>query len=176
MRQIGHIMSQKETLLITFELNGERVEILAAAHDTLLEVLRYHLRLTGTRQGCDKGDCGACTVLLDGKPVLSCLTLAAEAAGRNITTIEGFSRKGDHLHPIVDALDEAGGSQCGFCSPGIILAAAPLVESGREITREQAAEAISGNLCRCTGYTKIIDAIIAANRIWLATQKQETTP
>ncbi len=166
-------MSAKHSRPISFEINGETVEILAAAHDTLLEVIRYHLRLTGTRQGCDKGDCGACTVLLEGKPVLSCLTLAAEAEGSKVITIEGFSRRGEHLHPIVDALDEAGGSQCGFCSPGIILAAAPVVESGEPITRKQAAEAISGNLCRCTGYTKIIDAIIAANKAWLATHSQE---
>lgn len=147
---------------IDFVLNGDPVHVAAPSHWTLLEVIRYQLQLTGTKQGCDKGDCGACTVLMDGQPVLSCLTLAALADGSEVTTVEGLGVGGEP-HPLQDAMDECGGSQCGFCSPGIMMSAMSLLKQHRPITRREAAEAISGNLCRCTGYTKILDAIVAAN-------------
>ena len=152
---------------VDFILNGDPVHVSVPAHWTLLEVLRYQLYLTGTKQGCDKGDCGACTVLLDGEPVLSCLTLAATLDGNHVTTVEGLGIGGEP-HPLQDAMDITGGSQCGFCNPGIMLSAVPLLEERRPITREEAARAISGNLCRCTGYRKILDAILLANQKRLA--------
>ena len=157
---------KKEYHQLNFTVNGEPVTLSAPSHWTILEVLRYTLNLTGSKQGCDKGDCGACTILVDGQPVLGCITLAAYVDGRDIHTVEGLG-VGSAVHPIQDAMDACGGSQCGFCNPGIMMSAMALLAEKRKITRREAAEAISGNLCRCTGYTKIIDAIVLANEMML---------
>lgn len=144
-------------------VNGRAVEVAVAPHRTLLEVLRYDLDLIGTKQGCDKGDCGACTVQLDGAPVLSCLTLALSAEGREVRTVEGLS--GRELHPLVEAFHRFDAAQCGFCTPGILMSAEHLVRTqAGPLTREAIAEGLSGNLCRCTGYTKILDAVEDASR------------
>jgi len=160
---------------VDYLLNGDPVHASVPAHWTLLEVLRYHFNLTGTKQGCDKGDCGACTVLVNGEPILSCLTLAAEVSGGDILTVEGLGIGGEP-HPLQDAMDRCGGSQCGFCSPGIMLSALPLLQQKRALTREEVAHAISGNLCRCTGYTKIFDAILEANRRLLTEDSGNGSP
>lgn len=150
------------SLLLRLTVNGEAVEVAAPAHYTLLEVLRYKLDLIGTKQGCDKGDCGACTVQLDGRPALSCITLAAQANGRDVRTVEGMTQPG--LHPLHDCFDHHVAAQCGFCTPGILMAAeAYLSKLGRACTREEAADALASNLCRCTGYTKILDAVVEAS-------------
>lgn len=146
------------------EVNGDRIEAQAPDHWTLLEVLRYRLGLTGSKQGCDKGDCGACTVLVDGKPVLACLTLAGAVQGRAITTIEGLlpahrRAGGSGADPIQEAFDRCGALQCGFCQPGMMLSARALLNRCPQPTREQIREALSGNLCRCTGYTQIFEAV-----------------
>ena len=151
-----------ERHLVSFRVNGAPFELVVRAQETLLEVLRYRLRLTGTKQGCDEGDCGACTVQLDGEPVLACLTLAAQLDGREVRTVEGLA--GREPHPLQDALDRHDAAQCGFCTPGVLMSAEHLLrEAGRPVTREEAAQAIAGNLCRCTGYTKILDAIVDAS-------------
>ncbi|MCC6872780.1 MAG: (2Fe-2S)-binding protein [Sandaracinaceae bacterium] len=151
-----------ERHLVSFRVNGAPFELVVRAQETLLEVLRYRLRLTGTKQGCDEGDCGACTVQLDGEPVLACLTLAAQLDGREVRTVEGLA--GRAPHPLQDALDRHDAAQCGFCTPGVLMSAEHLLrEAGRPVTREEAAQAIAGNLCRCTGYTKILDAIVDAS-------------
>ncbi|MFI5300907.1 MAG: (2Fe-2S)-binding protein [Polyangiales bacterium] len=160
------------TELCTLRVNGERVSVAVPAHWTLLELLRYALGLTGTKQGCDKGDCGACTVLLDGEAVLSCLVLALEARDRDVRTVEGLGL-GGRPHPLQDAFDKHGAAQCGFCTPGMLMSSAALLErlatQGRtEVTREVVAEALSGNLCRCTGYVKILDAVVDAAPLVLA--------
>jgi aerobic-type carbon monoxide dehydrogenase small subunit (CoxS/CutS family) len=143
-------------------VNGEEVEVAAPPHHTLLEVLRYKLDLIGSKQGCDKGDCGACTVQVDGVAKLSCLTLAVQAQGREVRTVEGMTAP--HLHPLQDCMDTSVAAQCGFCTPGILMAAeAYLTRVGRAVTRDEVAEALAGNLCRCTGYTKIVDAIVEAS-------------
>ena len=148
--------------LLCMKVNGEPVEVAAPAHYTLLEVLRYKLDLIGSKQGCDKGDCGACTVQVDGVSRLSCLTLAVQANGREVRTVEGMTAA--HLHPLQDCMDRAVGAQCGFCTPGILMAAEAYLEQvKREVSRDEVAEALAGNLCRCTGYTKIIDAIVDAS-------------
>ena len=146
--------------LLRFTLDDEPVAVAAEAHRTLCEVLRYRLDRIGTKQGCDQGDCGACTVQLDGAPVPSCLVLAAQVEGRSVRTCEGLPAS----HPLIDELDRAIGAQCGFCTPGILMTAeAFLRQAGREVTREEAAAALAGNLCRCTGYVKILDAIVEAS-------------
>ena len=139
-------------------VNGDDYEVAVAPHWTLLEALRYELRLTGSKQGCDKGDCGACTVLLDGQPVLACLTLAMAARGRRVTTIEGLAKK-DRMDPVQDAFDESGALQCGFCQSGMMLSARALLDERPDPTEEEVRLALSGNLCRCTGYTKIFSAV-----------------
>ncbi len=144
--------------LIELVVNEESHEVAVKPNDTLLEVLRENLRLVGTKEGCSSGECGACTVLLEGQPVLSCLILAVEVAGRAITTIEGLSR-GDELHPLQEAFVQHGAVQCGFCTPGMILTAAELMDREEKPDRSEIKQALSGNLCRCTGYTKIIEAI-----------------
>lgn len=149
-----------EKQLTRLRINGEDHELQISANETLLEVLREHLSLTGSKEGCQDGSCGACTVLLNGKPVRSCLILAVEAEGKDILTIEGLAR-GEELHPIQEAFIKHGGVQCGFCTPGMILTAKALIDSNPEPTETEIKEAISGNLCRCTGYTKIVESIIA---------------
>lgn len=150
-----------EKQIIRIRINGEEHELEISANETLLEVLRERLSLTGAKEGCQDGSCGACTILLDGKPARACLILAVEAEGKDILTIEGLSR-GNELHPIQEAFINHGGIQCGFCTPGMILTAKALIDSNPEPTEAEVKEAISGNLCRCTGYTKIIESIIAA--------------
>ena len=143
---------------ITFQLNGATTEVLVAPNQTLVGMLREDLGLTGTKYGCGEGDCGACTVLLDDQPVNSCLVLAAQVDGRKVTTIEGLA-DGDKLHPLQNAFIEKGAIQCGFCTPGMILSAKALLDNNPDPTELDIRTAISGNLCRCTGYQKIVEAI-----------------
>jgi aerobic-type carbon monoxide dehydrogenase small subunit (CoxS/CutS family) len=151
--------------LTHFIVNDDRRELGVPSHWTLLEALRYGLGMTGSKQGCDKGDCGACTVLLDGEPTLSCITPALEAEGRAVTTVEGLATA-DGAHPLQTAFDECGAAQCGFCTPGILMSAAALLDRTTSPTRDQVKEALAGNLCRCTGYTKIFEAVeLAASRM-----------
>ena len=146
-------------------VNGDRRQVGIPAHWTLLEALRYALGLTGSKQGCDKGDCGACTVLLDGQPTLSCITPALEAEGRAVVTVEGIA-SAEGPHPLQRAFGECGAAQCGFCTPGILMSATALLERNTAPSRDEVKEALSGNLCRCTGYTKILDAVeLAAKRM-----------
>jgi len=147
-------MRQKIRLIV----NEQEYELLVGPNETLLDVLRDGLGLTGTKRGCDSGECGACTVLLDGIPILSCMTLACEVEGKKIRTIEGIA-KGGELHPVQEAFVECGAIQCGFCTPGMVLSAVALLKSNPTPTTDEIKKAISGNLCRCTGYIKIIEAI-----------------
>jgi carbon-monoxide dehydrogenase small subunit len=147
--------------MTTFLVNGRHYEVAIEPHMLLIEVLRDELVLTGTKQSCGIGNCGACTVLIDGKPVLSCLTLALTVEGKHITTIEGLAQ-GTALHPIQKAFIEHGAIQCGFCTPGMILSAKALLDGNPDPDEEEVRQALSGNLCRCTGYVKIIDAVLAA--------------
>ena len=142
------------------QINGERRTVDADIRDTLLDVLRDRLGLTGAKRGCDMGECGACTVLVDGKPVNACLMLAASAEGRSILTIEGLA--GDPLHPLQHALVDHGAVQCGYCAPGMVLTAKAFLDRTPSPTTREVRRAISGNLCRCTGYQKIVDAILNA--------------
>ncbi len=155
------MLGRPDKSLLKLEVNGDPYEVAAEPRATLLEVLRYELKLTGSKQGCDKGDCGACTVLIDGRPKLACITLAAEASGRKVTTIEGLAH-GGQVHKVQDAFDVCGALQCGFCQSGMMLSAAALLERCPRPTREQIKEALSGNLCRCTGYTQILNAVEVA--------------
>jgi len=145
-------------VLLTLRVNGERHTVAAEPHHTLLEVLREELQLTGTKHGCELGECGACTVLADGVPILSCLTLPLQLMGVEITTVEGLASAGT-LHPLQTAFAQEGAAQCGYCTPGMLLAAKALLEVNPTPTRDEIAHAISGNLCRCTGYTAIYEAI-----------------
>ena len=147
---------------LKFELNGNPVSLFVLPDELLLNALRDRLGLTGTKQGCEIGECGACTVLLDGKPVCSCLILAASVNGRRVLTIEGLKGADGKLHPVQEAFIESGAIQCGFCTPGMILSVKALVDGNPNPTREDVVTAIAGNLCRCTGYTKIIDAAFMA--------------
>ena len=149
--------------LITLHVNGERHELAVFPHHTLLEVLREDMGLTGNKHGCELGECGACTVLIDGLPVLSCLTLPLEVQESEITTIEGLEQNGK-LHPLQETFAESGAAQCGYCTPGILLAGVALLRENPRPTREQIKEALAGNLCRCTGYTKIYEAVEAATQ------------
>jgi carbon-monoxide dehydrogenase small subunit len=150
---------------VTLSVNGESREALVPVHKTLLEVLREDLGLTGTKHGCELGECGTCTVLVDGDPVLSCLALAVETEGSRITTVEGMA-EGGRLHPLQQAFAELGAAQCGYCTPGILLTATALLAERPSPTRQEVKEALAGNLCRCTGYTKILDAVeLAALRM-----------
>jgi len=148
--------------VIKLHVNGEEFEVLTETHKMLLDVLREDLGLTGTKRGCDLGTCGACTVLIEGKPYLSCLTLAADVQGKKILTIEGLSQKGE-LHPLQNAFVEKGAIQCGFCTPGMILTAKAFLDEQPHPSEGELKKAISGNLCRCTGYVKIMEAILSVS-------------
>jgi carbon-monoxide dehydrogenase small subunit len=148
---------------MTLTVNGTPYEVAIEPRQSLLQLLREELHLTGTKEGCSEGECGACTVLLDGKTVDSCLIFALEVQGREVMTIEGLAR-GDQLHPVQKAFAEYGAVQCGFCTPGMILAAKALLDSHPHPTELEIRQGISGNLCRCTGYVKIVEAIQAAAR------------
>lgn len=146
-------------------LNGEPAEVAFAPHKTLLEVLREDLGLTGTKHGCELGECGTCTVLVDGKSILSCLMLGLDAEDREVITIEGMAENG-RLHPLQDTFADLGAAQCGYCSPGFLLAAKELIDKSPNPSRSEIKEALSGNLCRCTGYIKIYEAVeLAAARM-----------
>lgn len=152
-------------VLLHLRVNGESVEVAAPVHKTLLEVLREELRLTGTKHGCELGECGTCTVLVDGQPVLSCLALPVELEGRDIVTVEGMTSEG-MAHPLQTAFAETGAAQCGYCTPGILLAAKSLLDRNPTPSRRDIEEALAGNLCRCTGYIQILQAVeLAADRL-----------
>lgn len=150
---------------IILHVNGEKHQLLVPVHQTLLTVLRDSLGLTGAKRGCDRGECGACTILLDGDPVLSCLILAVEADGAQIETIEGLAG-GDSIHPLQEAFINFGAVQCGFCTPGMILAAKALLEKNLKPSENDIRKGLSGNLCRCSGYAKIIEAVKFASQGW----------
>jgi carbon-monoxide dehydrogenase small subunit len=149
---------------ISFTLNGERRSLEAQPYRSLLDVLRNEAGLTGTKKGCDVGDCGACTVIVDGKPVNSCLMLGVEAEGCEVVTIEGIQPAPDRLHPLQEKFMQLGGAQCGFCTPGMIVMAKALLDEKPNPSEEEIRFGIAGNICRCTGYTKIVEAIQAAAR------------
>ncbi|MGC9397590.1 MAG: (2Fe-2S)-binding protein [Anaerolineae bacterium] len=148
---------------ITLKVNGDEYVLGVKSHHTLLQVLRNQLGITGPKPGCENGECGACTVLLDGEPVNSCLVLAVEADGREVETVEGLSADGD-LHPLQKAFIEHNAVQCGFCTPGMLMSAKGLLERNPHPTEEDVREALAGNLCRCTGYVRIIDAVLDVAR------------
>jgi len=151
--------------VLSLDVNGETTRLLLPVHKTLLEVLREDMLLTGTKHGCELGECGTCTVLIDGAPQLSCLVLPAQIEGRSVTTIEGMARGAD-LHPLQQAFAELGAAQCGYCTPGMLLAARSLLDGNSRPSRDAIREALAGNLCRCTGYKKILEAIeLAAERM-----------
>jgi aerobic-type carbon monoxide dehydrogenase small subunit (CoxS/CutS family) len=161
----NEILRDVERAVLQMNVNGEGRELLVPVHKTLLEVLREEMQLTGTKHGCELGECGTCTVLIDGKPHLSCLVLPIQVQGRSITTIEGMA-DGSRLHPLQTAFAELGAAQCGYCSPGILLSARSLLEENPQPTRDEIREALAGNLCRCTGYVKILEAVeLAAGRL-----------
>jgi aerobic carbon-monoxide dehydrogenase small subunit len=149
---------------IPLRINGELYELAAEPYRSLLDVLRTEAGLTGTKKGCDVGDCGACTVIMDGKPVNSCLVLAVEAKDADIVTIEGIQPAPDRLHPLQENMMKYGGSQCGFCTPGIVVMAKALLDENPNPSEEEIRFGLAGNICRCTGYTKIIEAIQATAR------------
>ena len=156
---------RKEKVLVKFVLNGESAEVAFAPHKTLLEVLREDLALTGTKHGCELGECGTCTILVNGRAVLSCLMLGLDAEGQEVKTIEGMA-EGAQLHPLQDTFADLGAAQCGYCSPGFLLVAEELLKKNPNPSREVIKEALSGNLCRCTGYIKIYEAVeLAAARM-----------
>jgi carbon-monoxide dehydrogenase small subunit len=146
---------------VTCTVNGEPVDVLVDDYKTLLEVLREDLQLTGTKHGCELGECGACAVLVDDQPVLSCLVLAVESIDRRITTVEGLAADG-RLHPLQEMFADLGAAQCGYCTPGILITAKALLDDDPHPSRARIAEALSGNLCRCTGYLQIVEAVEAA--------------
>ncbi|MCI0568782.1 MAG: (2Fe-2S)-binding protein [Acidobacteria bacterium] len=162
MSAVGSFSSHPPTRL-SFKLNGEPVEILVDTYKTLLEVLREDLGLTGTKHGCELGECGACAVLLDGRPILSCLMLAAECEAVEVRTVEGLA-DGACLHPVQEAFADLGAAQCGYCTPGMLVSACALLEKNANPTRAEIREALSGVLCRCTGYLQIFEAVEAAGR------------
>jgi carbon-monoxide dehydrogenase small subunit len=149
---------ERNKVHVGFHVNGELVEVAFAPHKTLLEVLREDLALTGTKHGCELGECGTCAVLVDGKPVLSCLYLGLECAGRRIETVEGMASAAA-LHPLQKAFADLGAAQCGYCTPGILLTAKALLDANASPTLDEIREALAGNLCRCTGYIKIFEAV-----------------
>jgi len=147
-------------MLVTFQVNGDKREVYVQPGDTLLDVIREELSLTGSKKGCGTGECGACTVIMNGKAVPSCLVLVASVEGANIVTIEGLSKNG-RLHPLQTAFIDHIATQCGFCTPGFILSAKAYLDENPYPTREEVEEALLGNLCRCTGYKKIVDAVMS---------------
>ena len=149
--------------LVTLNVNGEPYEVAVDPQRTLLEVLRQDLGLTGAKEGCGMGECGSCTVLMGGRPILACLVLAMDARGKEIVTIEGLAGEGE-LHPLQKAFVEHGAVQCGFCTPGMILSAKALLDKNPSPSEEEVKSAIGGNLCRCTGYNKIVEAILATSK------------
>ena len=158
-------MSTKQKAHIEFTLNGEPVEVAFAPHKTLLEVLREDLNLTGTKHGCELGECGTCAVLVNGRSVLSCLMLGLEAEGRAVETVEGLAGP-TGLHPLQETFADTGAAQCGYCTPGFLLVAKELLAQNENPTREEIKEALAGNICRCTGYIKIYEAVeLAAARM-----------
>ena len=157
--------TKKQKVHLLFKVNGEEIEVAFAPHKTLLEVLREDMGLMGTKHGCELGECGTCTVLVDGRAILSCLALGLDMEGREITTIEGMA-DGPQLHPLQEAFADLGAAQCGYCTPGFLLTAQELLERNPNPDREEIKEALSGNLCRCTGYIKIYEAVeLAAARM-----------
>jgi aerobic-type carbon monoxide dehydrogenase small subunit (CoxS/CutS family) len=155
----------KQKAHVEFTLNGELAEVAFAPHKTVLEVLREDLNLMGTKHGCELGECGTCTILLDGRAVLSCLVLGLDMEGRAVETIEGMA-DGARLHPLQETFADLGAAQCGYCTPGFLLVAKELLDAKPEPSREEIKEALSGNLCRCTGYIKIYEAVeLAAARM-----------
>jgi len=149
--------------LIALEINGRTYDLAVEPRDILADIIRKKVGLTGTKKGCGAGDCGACTVLVDGKPVLSCITLAITCQGKKITTVEGLARQDGTLDPIQQAFVDHGAIQCGFCTPGMIMSAKGLLNRNQKPTQQEIKHAIAGNICRCTGYKKIIEAIEAAS-------------
>ncbi len=147
--------------IVTLTVNGDCYSAAVNPNTTLAEMLRDHLRLTGTKQGCGTGDCGACTVLMDGRAINSCLTLALESEGAEITTIEGIALSGEELHPVQQSFIEHGATQCGFCTPGMVVSAVHLLDGNASPSEPEIRHALGGTLCRCTGYTKIVEAIEA---------------
>ena len=159
------LMREVERVVLALDVNGEKRDLLVPVHKTLLEVLREDMQLTGTKHGCELGECGTCTVLIEGRPELSCLLLPVQVEGRRITTIEGMAN-GSALHPLQVAFAELGAAQCGYCTPGILLSARALLEGNPRPSRQDIKDALAGNLCRCTGYVKIIEAVeLAAGRM-----------
>ena len=152
--------------LIELDINGRIYEVAVDARDLLIDVVRKKVGLTGTKKGCGEGDCGACTVLIDGKPELSCIKLAISCQGKKITTIEGMVQEGGALHPIQQAFVDHGAVQCGFCTPGMIMSAKGLLDRNPHPTEYDIKHEMSGNICRCTGYKKIIEAVEAAAEVW----------
>ena len=165
-------LESQKTAQIRFTLNGEEVDLSFAPYKTLLEILREDLGHTGTKHGCELGECGACAVVLDGKPVLSCLVLGLACAGRSVLTVEGLTADG-RLHPLQDAFADLGAAQCGYCTPGILVTAKALLDATAQPSRDQIREALSGNLCRCTGYLQICEAVEAA-MIKISEKERET--
>jgi aerobic-type carbon monoxide dehydrogenase small subunit (CoxS/CutS family) len=155
------VRSAQPPVHLQMRVNGEDVDVSFAPYKTLLEVLREDLALTGTKHGCELGECGACAVLVEGEPVLSCLTLALECEGRPVETVEGLARGAD-LHPLQAAFADLGGAQCGYCTPGLLMTAKALLDAEPAPSRERIKEAIAGVLCRCTGYQQIVDSIVRA--------------
>jgi aerobic-type carbon monoxide dehydrogenase small subunit (CoxS/CutS family) len=161
----GEREPSRSNVSVALRLNGESVEVSFAPHKTLLEVLREDLRLTGTKHGCELGECGTCAVLVDGKAVLSCLVLGLECDGRSVESIEGMA-DASGLHPLQQAFAELGAAQCGYCTPGFLLTAKVLLEQNSTPSPREIREALAGNLCRCTGYVKIFEAVeLAAARL-----------
>jgi len=156
--------------VVSFTVNGEAREIVVAPNRSLLDALRTEAGLTGTKKGCDVGECGSCTVILNGQPVNACLVLAAEADGADITTVEGLQAADGTPHPLQDCFMQCGAAQCGFCTPGILVAAKALLDRNPAPTTDEIRFAIAGNICRCTGYSKIIDAIAMASTAQEATR------
>ena len=165
------IKSKPEKAHIHLRVNGEAVEVAFSPHKTLLEVLREDLALTGTKHGCELGECGCCAVLVDGRPVLSCLVLGVAVEGHEVATIEGMAA-GSTLHPLQAAFADLGAAQCGYCTPGMLLTAQALLEAVPRPSRDQIKAALAGNICRCTGYIKIYEAVELA-AAWMAGEKAE---